>query len=302
MTGKTAIYAITKTNEALDARQTWESDKGAGGFSADYCNFCTMEVEKTTVLAAMNPSGKSIDIYQPAVDGSGLTLRQANRVNIAYQNLCSFTVAGLPHLLAYDPASGAVDFFEVNGELELKHIYSYCKTYGEVTTGWTTVQAYQYRGMMLLLGYDMNNGKVAIYQLQVTATEPLSLTSVWTDDWAEGWTRFSFFQMGGENFFLKSNIKHKHVFIDHLVDNPAEGSHPVGKNLPLSINMTAVKTFELDGDIHFAAYLAGSGATSLYRIHSDCKGWSDESGFTAVTGGSVVVPFSAGGELFLLVY
>jgi len=78
--------------------------------------------------------------------------------------------------------------------------------------------------------------------------------SFWTKEWAQGWTRFAFFKMGGENFFLKTNPPHKNVNIDHMVDNPAEGSHPVGTHLPLALDLDVVAAVNFKHNAYFASY------------------------------------------------
>lgn len=303
MNNKTAIYMVArqKGSGGLSISQTWSSNKGNSGFNAGYSDFTTAVVDGDTLLLAADPAAKHIDIYLPATDGSGLTLKQQNTVEIGYHALSGFTIAGVPHVVAYEPESGKVDFYRIDNDLGLTKIYSFCRTYGLVTSGWTTMQAYQYRGTMLLLGYDNTNGAVAIYQLQVTATSPLSVSCVWKDTWAKSWTRFCFFRMGGENFFLKSNTLYKHVFIDHLMDNADEGSHPVGKHLPEAfLDMSAAQTFAFDGNI-FAIACKDTDAT-IYRIQADCQSMTEEATFDTVPDASRIVSIEQGGNTLLLVY
>ncbi len=294
------IYAVHCSGESMkpEIRETWE-DKGE--LPEDYQDFCAFRAYDCNLLVTTAPDRKQVDVYRMLPDGSGVKKVGGLAVNIGYEKVCCFSVGGIPHIVCYESASGVFDFYRVDADFKLEHIYSYSKTYGQISTGFTTIDAYQYKGEMLLLGYNTNSGDVKIYQLEVPADEPLSLSCVWSKAWSPGWVRFTFFSMGSENFFLKSNIKHSTVYIDHLNDDPSSGSSPVGRNLPLPIDLDIVRAFQLNGCIHFLAYRK-SGSTALNRLHSDCKGWTEELTFTAQVKAMCAVPLYEDDTTYLFLY
>jgi hypothetical protein len=166
---------------------------------------------------------------------------------------------------------------------------------------------------MVVLGYSMKTGYVAIYTASVTpvsatpGTPPLLMLPVWAHPWAPGWTRFAFFQFGGENFFLKTNVADPaklNVNIDHIFDTLSAGTVEVGSHLPLAdaLDLSNVEPFTLgDGDPYFVAYISKSGSATLSRFHSDGLGWTPVAKFNAQAGAGVVTPVAtADGKLFLV--
>ncbi|MEK9711114.1 MAG: hypothetical protein VW258_00965, partial [Thalassolituus sp.] len=103
----------------------------------------------------------------------------------------------------------------------------------------------------------------------------LSLTQVWSDSWAKTWGHFTFFRFGGENFFLKINQQHEKINIDHFMDDPNEGSHPVlSKNACNTLlNASVLTGFSgPQGQAYFMVY-QDSGSISLNSIYPNCMGW-----------------------------
>lgn len=138
---------------------------------------------------------------------------------------------------------------------------------------------------------------------------PLVMLPIWSHPWAPGWTRFAFFQFGGENFFLKTNIgnpkntKVKNVNIDHVLDNISTGTvEVVAMSLPDYNNLTNVEPFTMgSGDPYFVTYLSKSGAVTLNRFHGDCLGWSQVASLNAPAAATLVVPIAtSGGQRFFL--
>jgi hypothetical protein len=149
-----------------------------------------------------------------------------------------------------------------------------------------------------------------MYTLAVTAVStdpevpPLLMTPVWSHQWAKGWTRFAFFQLGGENFFLKTNTWKPNVNIDHVLDSLAAGTIEVGTRMSLheAQELSNVEPFVLGcADPHFATYISKSGEVTLNRFHSDCLGWTTIGKLNTQTGaGSVVSISTADRQVFLV--
>lgn len=299
MSAQATIYAIGEgaTFDSLTVTNSWTDTGGAvaEGLSA----FCAMEAGGNSYLLAMSPKSE-LYCYQVESDGSGVTLVYSQQLKQAYDILRIFPMGGAPHLPGYASKSGQIDAYRFNDELNVEQVLSYARTYGAVTSGFTTIETYQYNGMALLLAYNMVNGDVAIYQLQVPSDSAMSISEPWSHNWAEGWTRFTLFGMGNENFFLKSNIKYKSAYIDHLNADPTQGSTPVGRHLPLSLELDVVQAFPYAGNNYFLTYKADTGSATLEHIDCDCQGWSQAAGFTAVTGASVAVPILVDGKAPML--
>lgn len=301
----TGIYRVSRRNgEAMTVEQVWREVKGNSGFAAGYDSFCRCVTpgDQQETLLALDPESRRIDGYCLADGGEDLMPVHQTSVPRPYSAIRAFNVGGQPHLLGYEPKSGTFDIYRIGENLSLTHIAEYARNYGHPTTGLTTIAPYSYRGEMLLLGYDMGNGLVSIYRFEVTAEAALTVNLLWSHQWSEGWTRFSLFQLGGENFFLKTNLQHKTVYIDHLCDDPTQGSHPVGRHLPLPIDLTATTLFALGGEHYIATYRGGDGSATLERLHDDCQGWSQAASFTAVTAGNRIVPLMKDNTRFLLIY
>jgi hypothetical protein len=152
---------------------------------------------------------------------------------------------------------------------------------------------------------------VATYLLSVTAASaagvpPLLLTPVWSHQWAKGWTRFAFFQFGGENFFLKTNTWKPNVNIDHVLDNLAGGTVEVATQLNDALkdaqDLDIVQPITLaEGDPYFVTY-KNDGPMTLNRFHADCLGWTTVASWSSKPGATQVVPLAVDGGVYLLVH
>jgi hypothetical protein len=123
--------------------------------------------------------------------------------------------------------------------------------------------------------------------------------------WAPGWTRFSFFQLGGEPFFLKTNVKKLNVNIDHVLDTLSAGTAEVGtllqNQLPDALKLTNVEPLLLNAaDPWFVTYIASTGIATLNRIHADCLGWTKGAGFKAPTGCATLSTVVVNGKTLLI--
>ncbi len=300
---QTVIYSIANGNtvNSLVARQVWTAEKWPEQSVAGYNRLCAFHHDGDVMVLGHDATRQAADIYQVRAGGSGLDHQGKTDLHQAYDIVASFYVGGKPHFLAYNRDMGKIDFYKVAGDLSLAHVYSYERTYGNTTLGFTTVVPYDYRGDMFFLAYNADTGQAAVYQLAVTSETALHVKEVWRKSWAAGWTGFAFFKMGGENFFLKTNTRYNNVNIDHMVDNAAEGSHPVGTHLPLSLDVDAVAAFEFN---HFPCFLTyrDTGKTTFNRFHGDCRGWTEEAVFSSLENAVALLPFRLGEESYLQVY
>ncbi len=190
-----------------------------------------------------------------------------------------FYLAGRPMLICYDGTkSEYADFIQIGDDFSLTKVYS-----AKIGEGNTTVKPFAWRFGLFFIAYNMNTGDVAKYQLSVPSSQALYSETVWTDSWAQGWTRFSFFQMGGENFFIKTNVKYNKVNVDHFMDGADEPSHPV-LNIDAPDQMrglTAVAAFtDAKGFPYFATY-RNTGEMTFNGIYGSILGWNVDGNGTA---------------------
>jgi hypothetical protein len=125
---------------------------------------------------------------------------------------------------------------------------------------------------------------------------------VWSHYWAKGWTRFAFFQYGGENFFLKTNAVKPNVIIDHILDD-LSGTVSVGTHLDLRAAQRLDFVRSLDPpDLgpHFVTY-EKTGETTVNRIRSDCLGWATVASFSSKENAGHVVPLVAGDRAMIVI-
>jgi hypothetical protein len=226
-----------------------------------------------------------------------------------------FVIGGVQHLVAYRAAYGKLSFHRVNPDMTLSKpsVYYRLRAPG-LTTGWTMLELITYLNMVYYVSYDAKTGAVELFKINVAApadgdTPPLQSLNVWSWQWAHDWTRFAFFQLGGENFFFKINVgQSPNVNIDHLSLDPNVRSNEVctemNDQMPNNQDPTLiVRPLILNqGTPYLVNYLPGTGATSFYRVHSDCQGWSNEASLKTIIGASEIIPYQLGGRSFALFY
>ena len=275
----------TQTYGQIDIQRICGVD-GNPSFSAN-SGFCSLPTAKPSLMA-LDRDSNTLQAYWFDPQAGSLSPAGATTLDDPLDSISGMTVGGVAYLFGYHAASGYFRFFALDANLEAQLVFQYHKTYGDVTTGFTTVHPYAYKDLMLVLAYNQQTGDAGIYQVQVPATSPLSLTRSWKAPWAKGWHHFGFFSMGGENFFIKSNQdQHDTVYIDHLVDDPSQGSHPVGRNIG-KMNPASLATLELDGIPYFAT-LDASGGLAINRFHVDLQGWSPAASTTLPAGATQLV-------------
>ncbi|MDD1781664.1 hypothetical protein LRP49_10705 [Enterovibrio sp. ZSDZ35] len=186
-------------------------------------------------------------------------------------NLHSFYFGGQPWLLSYHPDTEYVQFYQFDAEkVTITPI-----TAIRLGKGFTTVQPLYYRNDVFFVAYNKDTGDVVKMQIVAPAHSALYAQTVWSATWAQGWTRFAFFRLGSENFFIKTNEKYHKVNIDHFMDSIALGSHPV-LNEPAPeemLSLSDVQTFyDVSQNPYFFTYQS-NGAMTFNRFDGDCEGW-----------------------------
>lgn len=302
---RAVVYSVQKSaaGDTLEVKQVWPGGENAEGLPAGYTTISPLVLGKKTYLLAQNPKDRVIDIYQAGDKGKGFTLAGSGKIGSARDIIKTFFLGGDPYLLAYEAKKGVFEFFKVEKDLVLTPVYKNSKTYGEdLTTDYTVVAPFIYRDGIYYLCYNIDSGKVTIYQVSVPPERPLQTSLIYLHTWAQGWTRFAFFTLGGENFFLKSNPKYNNVNIDHIVDDPSQGGHPVGRHLVLPFDLDNIASFYMNGgDPYFVTYKK-NGETVYNRIHGDCLGWTEQAEIGSPEQCDILCPFMVGTDQFILFY
>lgn len=307
--GNTLIYQIQE-----GAKPNTVSVKQVGTSSAlgsGYTNLTPIVVKGQTYLLGYNPTATHFDVFEFSAAKPGLTAVKAKpgiKSGLTIIEPC--VIGNHAAIVGYEPKQGILWLYSVADDLSTsKKPFEFFRNHEpSLSQGFSTVKSFVSFGQVVYLGYNITNGYVAMYTLSVTATSPadtppLQMTPAWAHKWAPGWTRFAFFQLGGENFFLKTNIAKPNVNIDHIMDGLSTGTAEVGTNLNLTDaqKLSLVEPFYLgNGEPYFVTYLS-SGKVTLYRFHSDCLGWTQVASLTSKSGATQMVPLMTGGKVFLLI-
>lgn len=310
MSPKPTLYSVqtSSTGGALTVEQVWQQDGGsplAGGYS----HLFPIEIGGSAHLIAVD--GEDASAFALGASDPWLTPVDSKlELGGPWDTIEPFVIGNVPHLLAYASAEGEFAFFPLGEDLSSKRPYKYSRRREPgITKGFDVAQPIQIDGGVYYLCYSFDGGQVNIYSLSVTASStssipPLVSNPVWLHQWARKWTRFAFFELGGETFFLKTNVGKLNVNIDHVLDNPADGTIEVGTYLDLedALELDLVRTVYLgSGDPYFLTYRT-NGKTTLNRFHGDCQGWTKEVELTTVEGASNIAPVQVGESCFLLFY
>ena len=209
-----------------------------------------------------------------------------------------FYLGGAPYLATYAKSGSYLNLYSLNPDNSLTPVHNQY-----VGTGFSMMHALPYRDTTCVVLYNGSTGECVKYQMAVPPYAGLSLTQVWSDVWAKTWGHFTFFEFGGENFFLKINQQHGKVNIDHFMDDPDEGSHPVlsqdaGNAL---LNSAVLAGFQgPEGQAYFVNYQY-NGSLTINSIYPNCLGWWTLHTSTVASGGSVLHPLSIDGKDYLLI-
>lgn len=305
-----AIYSVNASDPANGLVQQWSGE----GLSPGYSSLVPVQVGGKLVLFAFNKTSQQLDAFVLSAGGTSID-RSADGLKLQsgpWDNACSFVLGNVPYLLAYRADTGQFGFFAIANDLSMSPPYIFTSSHTTPSVGFTTVVPYTSLSGQYILGYDFKTGRVENFSVSVIPTSadgvpPLLALNVWYHLWARGWTQFSFFQLGGSNFFFKINTVKLNVNIDHMQDNPAMGSIEVGSLLQSkmpdapSITSAAIVPWA-NGEPYLFTYIASSGSSKVYRIHSNCLGWDLAISATTVTGATIAVPYRIGNISYVLLY
>jgi hypothetical protein len=309
---KTAVlYTVTPTDKRDELKVELSGKISVG----DYTNLTSVVVDGKPVLLGYNPQCDHLDLFEVAVDDRSLIPIAAKPVVGAGQsNMIPFTLGNQPYISMYSGSSGVFELYAIHHDYSLSNPVLFYRIHEPaISKNFTVVKSFTQIGQVVFLGYDMATGYVALYTVSVTPVSavagqpPLRMQPAWSHPWAPGWTRFAFFQFGGENYFFKINIANPdkvNVNIDHVLDTLSSGTIEVGSHLPLSeaMDLTSVEPFALgDGNPYFVGYIAKSGTMILNRFHSDCMGWTTAAKFDGPVGAEIAFPLVLAKDKVLLV-
>jgi hypothetical protein len=308
------LYSIAPSDAAgLTVTQVWQQ-AADGPLPAGATHIRPMDADGSSYLVCASGSGGAsavrVDSGDPFVEAAQSSLNLGG----PWDAIEPFVLGNAPYLMTYGKESGEISVYPVGPGLTTATPYQFFrKRPPGITSGFDMLTPVVVLGSVYLLGYAYKTGDVRAYSLSVTATNPPSVPGtpplvaqpVWDHQWAPNWTRFAFFQFGGEVFFFKINDGKLNVNIDHLQDTPALGTVEVGSllqgQLPDALEIDQMRAFYLGGDPYLLAYKT-SGATDLYRVRGDCQGWTKQASLTTVEGATQIVPYSVGQQTFALFY
>ncbi len=292
----------------LSVQAVWTQD-GDGPLGSGYTHLFPLRVKDALYLVGVGADGTAAAFTVQSRAPWFVPAKSKLELGGPWDIIEPFVIGNTPHLLAYASKSGKLSFFPLGDGLTSQPPYNYARNHAPgVTAGFDVVQPIVILGMVYYLCYSFSTGTVAIYSLSVTAsspegTPPLVSNYVWLHQWARDWTRFAFFQLGGENFFFKINVGPKpNVNIDHVLDDPTQGTTEVGSNLTLdnSGKIDAARAFYLGaGDPYLLTYMK-DGSTTFNRFRGDCQGWTTEASLDTVEGAAQVVPLQLGDGCLVL--
>ena len=240
-------------------------------------------------------------IYQALSSGLFMVQLSTGIISSTANLISILDISGTFFCLVYDSIQNMLIFFKITSDLKLEQVYQL-----NAPGTFTTLKTFSYREKTFFIMYDIITGSVYKYQVAInTSPETFSVENVWSDTWAKGWTRFSFFQLGTENFFIKTNISYKKVNIDHFMDDPNEGSHPV-LNIDAPEQMidanNVVVFLNTKGFPFFATYNSTNGMLTFNSIYANCQGWDSECELTTDSEQELMLTFCINSENYILLY
>lgn len=310
--GNSLIYSVQQTDkrDTLNVKEVAQPSAIKGAYNS----LTTVSAQGKTYLLGYNTTADHIDVYQ--FTGAAPWLQadpQQLKVGAGYDIIEPFTLGNEPYVACYKAKNGVFHLFAIESNLSVSGTgYVFFRNHEPaLTQGFTMVKSFTCFGSVVFMGYNGTNGYVATYTLSMTATSsagapPLLMTPNWSHVWAKGWTRFAFFQLGGENFFFKTNTWKPNVNIDHVLDDLTQGTVEVASNLNDALKdaqtLNVVQPLTLgNGDPYFVTYMK-NGQMTVNRFHSDCMGWTTVASMNSIANAADVVPLYAGGKAFLLVH
>lgn len=301
------FYEIVSGTGQLDLVSRWSSDSMANNCMSIF----TLQIDQKQYLVCYSPDSAEADTFEIIPEKPFLQKTQSKlSFDLGWDVLEPFVLGNKQYVMCYKKQTGQFNFFEVNKDLSLSAPYRFVHSRDPgMSLGFTMVKPIVCLGAVYFMGYSFETGNAVVYSLNVISRSsipdvpPLSARHVWQRSWSPGWTRFAFFTLGGENFFLKTNTMYPNVNIDHVCDNPADGSIAVATRMKLedAQNLKTCQSFTLDGDPHFIAY-SNDGTTTLYRINGDCQGFTRLGSMTTIREARSIVPIVAAESKGFLFY
>lgn len=298
--------------DTLTLDEVWS---GKSPLDAGYKQIVPIEVAGQSYLFAFDDKGEGSAFR--ATTGAPWIEPVASKLSLggAMTNVEPFILGMAPYLLAYEATGGNFAYFPIGSDLSTQLPYNFKRTRVPATQNYTVTEAVVINDLLYIVCYSFTTGEVDIWSLQVTVgpqpgskpgTPSLLQLPVWIHQWAKNWTKFAFFYMGAELFFFKINVGKVNVNIDHILDDPSQGSVEVGTYMQDQLddpkNIDIVEPFTMGGgEPHFVTYLK-SGKTQCFRIHADCQGWTKQAELETEKNASIVVPYQIGEERFMLFY
>ncbi len=243
---------------------------GTAALSSSYSVVVPLTMKAQSYLVAYESSSASADVYEVSAASPFLSPSKTKlAIGKAKDKLNIFTLGNQPYLSVYTAKNGVFEIYRVNSDLSLSKPYEFYRNHElALSQSFTTLKFFVQFGQVVALGYR-DDGYVAMYTANIIAaspdgTPPLLMNPVWSHMWAPGWTRFAFFSLGGEPFFLKTNVKKLNVNIDHVLDTLSTGTAEVGtllqNQLPDALKITYVEPLLLgDADPWFVTYIDSTG-------------------------------------------
>lgn len=306
----TALFAIEPSDG--DGITVRDMSTEAGQLPSGYTSMVPVKVGDSVVLYAHDRSSGTAGIYRlqaeaPFVEATDV---KADLSAQAWDSLHTFVLGNEPYLMAYESQHGNFCFYPVKSDLSLAVPYDFLFARNTPTNGFTSVGVYPSVNQIVFTGYQFDTGTVANFTLAVVPVSigdapPLLAQNVWYHQWAKGWTHFAFFQLGGSNFFFKINTLKLNVNIDHMQDDPSQGSVEIGSwlqdLLPEAADVTTAAIVPWDtGEPRLLTYVGTSGQATVRRVHADCQGWSTLATFDTISGFTQTVPYRIGNSSFVL--
>ncbi|MBC9877291.1 hypothetical protein G8O24_08020 [Bradyrhizobium sp. INPA01-394B] len=301
--------------ELSSNKGSWTLTPVYSGTPAEFANtpydaFVFIRNGNDHILCAYRAADGTADLFQTKLSDPPTVKIATINLGAGWSILDAFKYYNENFLMTYRPDTGQFGFFSLGSDLAVRGKYMYVRLHAPaMSRDFTMVKSFVAGDRVIIMGYGFDSGSVCLYRIEgrvssETGAPPIAAHTVWDHVWAPGWTRFAFFRLGGEVFFLKTNTKFPNVNIDHVLDDPTTGTSEVGSNLQLvdAQMLSLVAPFEQDDSHpHFVTYRP-DGAVIAYRIHSTCTGWSRLAEAKAVANAHALLPVVIDEkQLFMLV-
>ena len=306
-----SLYSISETVDGVEMNNMIVGDLLPKGYS----NIVPTTIKSVQYLFAYSKTDSKLDIYEVTESENSFVLKVSDYKmcdNKDWDIFDIFVLGNLNYILAYNKERGYVGIYQIYDDLSLSRVpFIYLNKRDTPTKEFTTIKVLESLGNMYLCCYDTNSGRVAAFSINIihksdNGSPAIRMLNVWYHHWARCWENFVFFQFGGSNFFFKINNGKLNVNIDHLQDDPANGSVEVGSHLEhqlpnaLDVKLSSLVPWPNDSP-HFITFNPKSETASLHEIHANCRGWTNKCE-TTVPDASQIVSYMINGISYVLFY